>query len=121
MSDEDLLTLLRGEPAQRTAAVAIVAHAGRPHHLALAALSEDGDVAVRAAVAQDLAVWAARPDAPPGVADLLAQALSEPGTRLGFAVSETLTHDESRANLATCFGTFLGIRPPSCAGTQVTR
>lgn len=98
--DEDLLTLLRGEPAQRAASAGIAAHGGRSHHLALlAALSKDEDTSVRAAVAKGLAIWAGRPGAPPAVSELLDQVLSEPGTRLGLAVSETLTDDESHANL----------------------
>lgn len=100
VSDEDLLALLRGEPAQRAAAAAIAAHGGRPHHLTLlAALSKDEDTSVRAAVAKGLAIWAGRTDAPPAVSEVLDQVLSEPGTRLGLAVSETLTDDESHTNL----------------------
>jgi hypothetical protein len=100
VSDEDLLALLRGKPAQRAGAVGIATHGGRPHHLALlAALSKDEDTSVRAAVAKGLAVWAGQAGAPAGVAQLLNQVLSEPGTRLGLAVSETLTDDESHANL----------------------
>lgn len=100
MSDEDLLALPRGEPAQRAAAAAIAAHGGRPHHLTLlAALSKDEDTSVQAAVAKGLAIWAGRTGAPPAVSEVLDQVLSEPGTRLGLAVSETLTDDESHANL----------------------
>lgn len=100
VTNEDLLALLRGEPAQRAAAVGIAAHSGQPHHLALfAALSKDEDTAVRAAVAKGLAIWAGRTGAPPAVAELLDQVLSEPGVRLGLAASETLSADESHANL----------------------
>lgn len=109
VSDEDLLALLRGAPTQRAAAAAIAAHGGRPHHLALlAALSKDEDTSVRAAVAKGLAIWAGHADAPPAVSELLDQILSEPGTRLGLAVSETLTDDESHANLEPLIRRLLG-------------
>lgn len=100
VSDEDLVGLLRGDPAQRAAAAAIAAHVGQPQNLALlAALSKDADTSVRAAVAKGLAIWAGRTGAPSAVSELLDQVLSEPGVRLGLAVSETLTDDESHANL----------------------
>jgi hypothetical protein len=100
VSDEDLVGLLRGDPAQRAAAAAIAAHVGQPQHLTLlAALSKDEDTSVRAAVAKGLAIWAGRTGAPPAVSELLDQVLSEPGVRLGLAVSETLTDDQSHANL----------------------
>ena len=122
VSDEDLLSLLRGEPAQRAAAVGIAAHSGRPHHLALlAALSKDEDTSVRPAAAQGCAIWAGRPVAPPAVSELLDQVLSEPGTRLGLAVSETLTDDESHATLEPLLRRLLGIRPPASVGAQITR
>lgn len=99
VTEEDLVGLLRGNPAQRAAAAAIAAHVGQPQHLTLlAALSKDEDTCVRAAVAKGLAIWAVRTGAPPAVSELLDQVLSEPGVRLGLAVSETLTDDESHAN-----------------------
>lgn len=88
------------DSAQRAAAAAIAAHVGQPQHLTLlAALSKDEDTSVRAAVAKGLAIWAGRTGAPPAVSELLDQVLSEPGVRLGLAVSETLTDDQSHANL----------------------
>ncbi|MGL5826848.1 MAG: HEAT repeat domain-containing protein [Nocardioides sp.] len=76
--------LLRGDPTQRAAAAAIASHVGHPHHLTLlAALPEDDDTYVRAAVAKGLAIWAGRSGAPSAVSELLDQVLNEPGVRLG--------------------------------------
>lgn len=100
VSDEDLVGLLRGDPTQRAAAASIASHVGHPHHLTLlAALSKDDDTSVRAAVAKGLATWAGRSGAPSAVSELLDEVLNEPGVRLGLAVSETLSDDESHANL----------------------
>ncbi|MFT4085526.1 MAG: hypothetical protein QM638_23330 [Nocardioides sp.] len=100
VSDEDLVGLLRGDPTQRAAAAAIASHVGHPHHLTLlAALSKDDDTSVRAAVAKGLAIWAGRSGRPPAVSEMLDQVLNEPGVQLGLAASETLTDDESHANL----------------------
>lgn len=56
-----------------------------------------GTAAQSAAKAQ---FWVCRrTGAPPAVSELLDQVLSEPGVRVGLAVSETLTDDESHANL----------------------
>lgn len=95
LTNEDLWSLMGGTRGQRASAVLVIARRKNPADInLLAAFAQDGDVKVRATVANCLAGWVKDQVNPKEALELLQGLLQDSGTRLAVSVSDTLASSQ---------------------------